>query len=76
MPAPTPHTFPAQPYRPAPPPPAQAQITIAPGTVFYSVPPPPMVGNPDGSWRRAHREWTRAYRRWLRDQARLRSQAL
>lgn len=79
-PPPTAHTFPLQPYRPAQPPPvqapAQAQITIAPGTVFYSVPPPPMVGNPDGSWRRAHREWTRAYRRWLRDQARLRSQAL
>ncbi len=72
--APPTHTFPPQPYRPAPPPPAQ--ITIAPGTVFYSVPPPPMVGNPDRSWRRAHREWTRAYQRWLRDQARLRSQAL
>jgi len=73
-----PYAHPVQPqaHPIAPPPRAQTQITIAPGTVFYSVPPPPMVGNPDRNWRRAHREWTRAYRRWLREQARLRSQAL
>lgn len=60
----------------APPAPSGAQVRVAPGTVFYSVPPPPMVGTPDRDWRRAHRSWTRAYRRWLREQARLRQQAL
>lgn len=65
-----PARVPAQPAQP------HAQITIAPGTAFYAVPPPPMTGTPDRSWRRAHRQWMRAYRRWLRQQARLRRQAL
>lgn len=73
-----------QAYRIAPPapiavpvqPPPPSEIRIAPGTVFYTVPPPPMVGAPDRAWRRAHRQWTRAYRRWLREQARIQRQAL
>lgn len=69
---------PAVPIQPPPIQPVQprAHITIAPGTAFYAVPPPPMVGNPDRNWRRAHREWMRSYRRWLREQDRLRRQAL
>lgn len=59
-----------------PPPRGPARIVVAPGTAFYAVPPPPMMGNPDRNWRRAHAEWMRAYRRWLREQARLRRQAL
>lgn len=54
----------------------RAQVAIAPGAAFYSVPPPPMMGNPDRSWRRAHSRWERAYRQWMRQQARLRRQAL
>lgn len=67
-----------------PPPPAGAiileprgpQIGVAPGTAFYAVPPPPMMGRPDRAWRRAHAQWRRAYRRWLREQARLHRHAL
>ncbi len=53
-----------------------AQVTVAPGGAYYSVPPPPMMGNPDRAWRRAHTRWMRAYRRWLRQQAQMRRRAL
>jgi uncharacterized protein YkwD len=49
----------------------QGSITIAPGTAFYAVPPPPMVGGrPTRAWRRAQRSWERAYQRWQRSQPR------
>lgn len=84
--APRPHAWQAVP----PPPPIASPVildpragqltvapgTIAPGTTFYAVPPPPMMGAPDRAWRRSHAQWSRAYRRWLRDQARLRRHAL
>jgi len=72
--------------RPLPPPPGrqgvtiapfQGRITIAPGTTFYSVPPPPMTGGrPTRVWRRQHRQWLRAYRRWQGQQRRVRRRAL
>ncbi len=80
--APRPHAWQAAP--PPPPPvaspvildPRAGQLTVAPGTTFYAVPPPPMMGTPDRAWRRSHAQWSRAYRRWLRDQTRLRRRAL
>ena len=51
----------------------QGSITIAPGTAFYAVPPPPMTGGrPTRAWRRAQRNWERAHQRWQRSQARAR----
>lgn len=81
--APPPSYPPAQPL----PPPGGRTITIAPfagsvtmspgpGTTFYAVPPPPMVGTPTRAWRRQHSAWLRAYRRWQAEQARLRRRAL
>jgi hypothetical protein len=75
--APAPQAFRVAPLPPpvqAAPQQGQALFTIQPGnTAFFSVPPPPLVGNPDRAWRRAHRSWQRAYQRWLRDQRRARA---
>ncbi len=47
--------------------PFQGRVTVAPGTTFYAVPPPPMIGGqPSRAWRRQHRRWQRDYRRWQR----------
>ncbi len=78
--------YPAHPFAAQPPPPPPRAYPMAqprpqivlqqPAGAFYSVPPPPMVGQPDRHWRRAHSRWLRAYRRWHRDQARARRHAL
>jgi hypothetical protein len=47
-----------------------------PNALYYNVPPPPLVGQPDRAWRAAQRQWERAYQRWLRDQERARRRAL
>ena len=50
--------------------PFAGQVQVAPGTAFYSVPPPPLMGRPTRAWRRAYRQWERNRRRWLRSQRR------
>lgn len=73
---PDPRAWSAAPVVPTPSPLlAQPPPVAAPGA-FYTVPPPPMMGQPDRSWRRAHSQWVRAYQRWLREQAQLRTRSL
>lgn len=60
-------------YQPAPPPPGRTySVQVAPGTAFYAVPPPPLVGQPTRAWRRAYRRWERDRTRWQRQQDALR----
>ena len=67
-----------------PPPPPQRTIVIdpfrgaitLPGGAYYSVPPPPYVGQPTRAWQRAQDRWQRAYQRWLEQQQRLQRRAL
>jgi cysteine-rich secretory family protein len=50
----------------------RAQVIIQPQNgAFYAVPPPPMVGQPDRRYHRAHARWLRQYRRWLAQQGAL-----
>lgn len=56
--------------------PFAGRVQVAPGTSFYAVPPPPLVGPPTRAWRRAYRRWERDRRRWQRQQERLRRRAM
>ncbi len=75
---------PARPMAPPPPPPGRRMVVrpyagsvqVNPGTVYYAVPPPPLVGRPTRAWRRAYRVWQRDRRRWDRQQRILRRRSL